>query len=67
MICVGLVLAGQVANSSTVKRDPFDLGPTSENSDKLLFSASLVQPMGFVRNYRSWTLGQVFLNFLLYW
>ena len=37
MICVGLSLAGQVANSSTVKRHPFDLGPMSENSDKLLF------------------------------
>ena len=37
MICVGLSLAGQVANSSTVKRHPFELGPMSENSDKLLF------------------------------
>jgi hypothetical protein len=37
MICFGLSLAGQVANSSTVKRHSFDFGPMSENTNKLLF------------------------------
>jgi hypothetical protein len=46
MIGVSLSVAGQGANSSTVKKHSFDLGPMPENSDKLLFSASLVQPMG---------------------
>jgi hypothetical protein len=62
MICVGQSLAGHVANSSTVKRHSFDFGPRRSIQINCFFRF-LGAANGFVHNYRSWTLGQGFLNF----